>query len=233
MDDFELEIKKEFLGEAIMNLEEVEGSFMELESASDPKPLLDKIFRLAHNLKGGSRAVGFSDVAEFTHELENLVLKIQKGEIPLSSEIITTLLQSNDRLVEMMSELKGNLAATFDNSDLILELQAWISGSRVAAESKDSSTVPAEAEQLITGEDENFEVKSEFEGESSQEIPNANNFFAKETTDVSENSTPGMSSEGGEALSVSQAQARRVKTRASDTAGKEDEIIRVSLSKID
>ncbi len=118
MDDFELEIKKEFLNEALMNLEEVEGSFMELESASDTKPLLDKIFRLAHNLKGGSRAVGFGDVAEFTHELESLVLKIQKGEIGLSSEIITTLLHSNDRLVEMLSELKVNLTATFDNSGL-------------------------------------------------------------------------------------------------------------------
>jgi two-component system, chemotaxis family, sensor kinase CheA len=100
VDEFELEIKKEFINEALMNLEEVEGSFMELESSADPKPLLDKIFRLAHNLKGGSRAVGFGGVAEFTHQLESLVLKIQKGEVGLSSQIVTLLLRSNDRLVE-------------------------------------------------------------------------------------------------------------------------------------
>ena len=123
MDDFELEIKTEFLNEALMNLEEVEGSFMELESASDTKPLLDKIFRLAHNLKGGSRAVGFGEVAEFTHQLESLVLKIQKGEVSLTRNIITTLLKSNDRLVEMLTGLKADMAATFDTSDLLQEIK--------------------------------------------------------------------------------------------------------------
>lgn len=58
MDDFENEIKVEFINEALINLEEAEGSFMELESSSQPKPLLDKIFRLAHNLKGGPGRLG-------------------------------------------------------------------------------------------------------------------------------------------------------------------------------
>ncbi len=133
MDDFELEIKNEFIKEALMNLEEVESSFMELESASDTKPLLDKIFRLAHNLKGGSRAVGFGEVAEFTHQLESLVLKIQKGEVGLNPEIITTLLKANDRLVLMLTGLKSNLSATFDNADIIAELIAWLEGRTVGA----------------------------------------------------------------------------------------------------
>ena len=75
MDDLELELKRDFTDEALMNLEEAESAFMELEGSTEPRELLEKIFRLAHNLKGGSRAVGFGDVAEFTHELENLVLR--------------------------------------------------------------------------------------------------------------------------------------------------------------
>lgn len=63
MDDFELELKKTFIDEALLNLEEAESCFMELESSTDKKSLLDRIFRLAHNLKGGSRSVGFGDVA--------------------------------------------------------------------------------------------------------------------------------------------------------------------------
>lgn len=111
-----------------MNLEETEGSFMELESASDPTPLLEKIFRLAHNLKGGARAVGFGDVAEFTHELENLVLKIQKAEVALSTNVVTTLLKSNDQLIHMLNGLKENLEAHFDSSELIAEIKYWLSG---------------------------------------------------------------------------------------------------------
>jgi len=119
MDDFELELKGDFIQEALLNLEDAEESFMELESSRDPSPLLDKIFRLAHNLKGGSRAVGFGQVAEFTHELENLVLKLKNKELGLSSEIVTVLLRSNDRLAEMMASLRDDMAASFDNSDLI------------------------------------------------------------------------------------------------------------------
>ena len=70
MDEFELEIKNDFLREAIMNLEEVESFFLALETSQDPTQILEKIFRLAHNLKGGSLAVGFEQVGEFTHLLE-------------------------------------------------------------------------------------------------------------------------------------------------------------------
>lgn len=128
MDAFDLEIQTEFINEALINLEEAESSFMELESASDPKPLLERIFRLAHNLKGGARAVGFGEVAEFTHQLENLVSKIQKGAIALSPDVVTLLLRSNDRLVEMLSELKSNLKASFNNVDLLAEIQACLDG---------------------------------------------------------------------------------------------------------
>lgn len=152
MDDFECEIKNEFISEALLNLEESESSFMELEGASDPKPLLDKIFRLAHNLKGGSRAVGFGDVAEFTHQLENLVLKIQQGEVQLTSDVVTTLLKANDRLVEMLTGLKKDLTLSFNNADLLNEIAGWLTGQRVGAETGSLSenvvmaTLPSGAE---------------------------------------------------------------------------------------
>jgi two-component system, chemotaxis family, sensor kinase CheA len=134
VDDFELELKSTFIDEAILNLEEVEGCFMELEGASDSKDLLDRIFRLAHNLKGGSRSVGFGDVAQFTHELENLVLAVQKDKVKLTSEVISTLLRSNDRIVEMMHTLKQDMNATFNNEEMIEEIKSWIDGTRVSSD---------------------------------------------------------------------------------------------------
>lgn len=178
MDDFDLEIKREFISEAMLNLEEVEASFMELESSPDTKPLLDKIFRVAHNLKGGSRAVGFGDVAEFTHQLENLVLKIQKAEVTLTPDVITTLLKSNDRLVEMLNELKGNMAATFNNADLLAEIQSWLDGktSELAPEKVVAASVetPAVSESVA-------EVKLD---EPNLEVPTAGSFFADEAPKV-------------------------------------------------
>ena len=175
MDEFDLEIKQEFIIEALMNLEETEGSFMELESAQDPTPLLEKIFRLAHNLKGGSRAVGFGSVAEFTHELENLVLKIQKSEVSLSSEVVTTLLKSNDQLIFMLNGLKENLEAEFDSTDLITEIRGWLSGGATAPqdpqpiqEASDSHQPdePAEATEPLAPSADLFFTSSEDEGSS-------------------------------------------------------------------
>ncbi len=227
MDDFELEIKREFINEALMNLEEVEGSFMELESSPDPKPLLDKIFRLAHNLKGGSRAVGFGSVAEFTHQLESLVLKIQKSEVALGSEVITVLLRSNDRLVEMLSALKDDFNAQFENSDLLSELQKWLSG-----------TVP----QVVTINT----IPTQEPIEPVQESPKLTNILQEETTPP-----PAVEAFGIEqppeiepsqvvVARTESAKADPTKNPASKPAehkhkkeASEDEVIRVSLSKID
>lgn len=248
MDDFELEIKKEFLNEALMNLEEVESSFMELESASDPKPLLDKIFRLAHNLKGGSRAVGFGEVAEFTHQLESLVLKIQKGEIQLSPDLITVLLQSNDRLVEMLSELKGNLAAVFDNTDVLVKIQSWLSGTATISQSnveKQEQAPQAEVETAIT--DVSFDPLL-------ASIPSADAFFSEPSkVDVpapvlSINDETTVESKSYELIELPNAPREKVmdsqsaivadekptrNSKSQDSGVKEDEIIRVSLAKID
>lgn len=231
MDEFDLEIKKEFINEALMNLEEAEGSFMELETASDKKPLLDKIFRLAHNLKGGSRAVGFGDVAEFTHQLENLVLKIQKNEIGLSSEIVTTLLKSNDRLVEMLAELKSNVSASFNNADLIQEIQVWLDNKTAPMAEPIVVAEPASADPAA--EKISLDIVAEEILEPAPNAPPANSFFE---TPVEELTPPPPPIEAP--LKAPEANETKVEPKAevkgeSKNKEKEDEIIRVSLSKID
>jgi two-component system chemotaxis sensor kinase CheA len=224
MDAFELEIKNDFINEAMMNLEETEGSFMELESASDQKPLLDKIFRLAHNLKGGSRAVGFGDVAEFTHELENLVLKIQKNEVSLSSEVVTTLLKSNDRLIEMLSELKANIDAKFDNTEYISDIKRWINGevpAQVASPAPTAEAIPeVVSTSAVSSEANNVIIDLE---QSPPKVPDANAFFAEEVQPVAPVVAAQPVAPSPQASSKKPAEKNE----------KEDEIIRVSLSRID
>lgn len=245
MDEFDLEIKKEFLNEALMNLEEAEGSFMELESASDTKPLLDKIFRLAHNLKGGSRAVGFGDVAEFTHELENLVLKIQKGEVGLSSDVVTTLLRSNDRLVEMLTKLKEDLNAHFDNADIIADIKSWLQGRAPTVEAKtlppqvqpqEALTVQVAAVEVAPVIETKAEVQIEVEAEIEPEVvappvvPSADAFFAQENV-VEIKPNPVETKPAVEAKAPSKSEAPSA--NQGGDKGKEDEVIRVNLSRID
>lgn len=238
VDDFDREIKTEFINEALGGLEESEGAFLELESTSDTGPLLDRIFRLAHNLKGGSRAVGFSDVAEFTHQLENLVLKIQKGGVQLTSDVVSTLLRSNDRLIEMLSGLRDNMDARFQNGDLISEIESHLN-SPPAVEAAVTSPQP---EVLGNDSSASFETSSESAEEStlglSDEapplVPDVSAFFSSPSPDVVPVS-PSVSATVPQALpepsvAVEQVSAKQANSGAS--AG-ESEAIRVSLQKID
>jgi two-component system chemotaxis sensor kinase CheA len=138
MDDFEIELKRDFLQEASELLSSTEQYFLELEKDPTNKTLIDAIFRFAHNLKGTSRAVGFGQIAELTHSAENLLLEIKQGKIHATDKVVSTLLIFNDKVREMIVGLKDNLDATFSCGDLIKDLEAIISGevSVTEAESK-------------------------------------------------------------------------------------------------
>ena len=75
MEDLELELKHEFLIESRDMLDSAESAFLRLENERDDISLLNEIFRIAHNLKGTSKAVGFDQMSELTHNAENLILK--------------------------------------------------------------------------------------------------------------------------------------------------------------
>lgn len=136
MDDFEIELKRDFLQEASQGLSQAEQAFLSLESDPKNPDLLNQIFRLAHNLKGTSRAVGFGEIAEFTHSFENLILKIKDGSVAPEPQVISLLLRCNDRVSEMINELKGNLSATFDNAAMIAQMEEALAGKLQAVASQ-------------------------------------------------------------------------------------------------
>lgn len=141
MDEFEKELKLDFLQEATGLLESTEQAFLKLESELDNPVLIDEIFRFAHNLKGTSRAVGFGGVAEFTHELENVILKLKQKELEVTPSIVTVLLECNDHIAHMIETLKGDFEAQFEHQSLISTLRSIIDGSFVG-EASEASSVP-------------------------------------------------------------------------------------------
>jgi two-component system chemotaxis sensor kinase CheA len=130
MEDFEVELKLDFLSESIDMLESVESAFLRLENEREDSHLLDEIFRLAHNLKGTSKAVGFDQLAELTHVAENLILKLKDGTLSVSDSIVTTLLDFKDKVNEMVDGLKQDLDATFDIEELKIKIESEVSASQ-------------------------------------------------------------------------------------------------------
>lgn len=133
MDEFEIEIKRDFLQEAKDLLQSTEQSFLELEKSPSDKTLIDTIFRFAHNLKGSSRAVGFGQIAELTHKAENLLLEIKQEKITPNDKVITALLMFNDKVREMIEGLSDNLDAQFSYEELMNEFDSITGGEAVVA----------------------------------------------------------------------------------------------------
>ncbi|MCX7977980.1 MAG: chemotaxis protein CheA, partial [Bdellovibrionaceae bacterium] len=154
MDDFERELKQGFLDEAAQGLSEVEQSFLLLEQNPEDQEVISKIFRLAHNLKGSSRAVGFEAMGAFTHEFESLLLKIKNGEMKASPQVINLMLRCTDHLVEMVEVLKSDFNANIDSAGLLAEIKAAMEAVSVHTElpaSKDEPS-PAHVDQQPVGE---------------------------------------------------------------------------------
>lgn len=142
MDDVENEMKVCFIEEGTQLLEEAEGCFLELESNRDSMPTIEKLFRIAHNIKGTSRAVGFADVAEFTHQFENLLLELKEGRRRVDQPCVDMMLECNDAIKHMIEALATNLSATFDNSALISKLQAYMAAPQDSGEEVSVDSVP-------------------------------------------------------------------------------------------
>lgn len=143
MDEFEKEVKLDFLAEAIQLLDDAEQAFLALESDKNNADLMNQIFRLAHNLKGTSRAVGFGDVAEFTHEMENLILKVKEGQVPITDAVVSLLLECNDHVSIMIKTLNMDLNSRFDSKEIIAKIQLALKGEL-------STGAPAPAEKTST-----------------------------------------------------------------------------------
>ncbi len=96
-----------FIHEADEALSQFEHCFLALEREGPSDVLLDKIFRTAHNLKGSSAALGFSELAEFTHHFESFLLALKKKEVPVTAQVVSLLLGSRDFISEHIESLRA------------------------------------------------------------------------------------------------------------------------------
>ncbi len=152
MEDFEKELKLDFLEEATQLLENTEQAFLQLENDLHNKELIDEIFRFAHNLKGTSRAVGFGVVAEFTHEVENLILKIKQDEIEINDAVVSVLLECNDHITLMIGDLKDDFDTQFESEELLAKIKQALGGELVGEETES---------EVVEDNNNDFEVDSD------------------------------------------------------------------------
>jgi two-component system chemotaxis sensor kinase CheA len=127
-----------FFEESQEHLDSMESLLLGLDIADPDSEQLNAIFRAAHSIKGSAGTFGFTDLAEVTHVLENLLDRIRKGELALRPEMIDAFLDAGDILKELLAAHRGDGAADQAQVAAMCKRLSQLTGGAVAA------TAPAE-----------------------------------------------------------------------------------------
>jgi two-component system chemotaxis sensor kinase CheA len=115
--DFIRQAMPAFISEAAEQIEAIETLLLELEAQPDDRELLDSLFRCAHTVKGSAGIFGLNRVVEFTHHVETLLDKMREGDIALTPEISTLLLECNDQIKFLVDTAADESADTAEQKD--------------------------------------------------------------------------------------------------------------------
>ncbi|ARP81422.1 chemotaxis protein CheA [Bordetella genomosp. 8] len=98
-----------FFDEADELLAQMEQLLLELDAGQPDIEQLNAIFRAAHSIKGGAATFGcFTQLAETTHLLENLLDAIRRGEMALRTDMIDIFLETKDVLKSQLDAYRAS-----------------------------------------------------------------------------------------------------------------------------
>jgi len=118
MDEMQ-EIMEDFLVEAFEMIEQLDQDLVELESNPDDLELLNKIFRVAHTIKGSGSFLNLDILTKLTHHMEDVLNKARKGELKITPDIMDVILESVDMMKALLENIRD--AGTDVTDDIVIE----------------------------------------------------------------------------------------------------------------
>ncbi|WP_160687339.1 chemotaxis protein CheA [Clostridium sp. C2-6-12] len=111
-----------FLEESLDNLQTLNESLLELEQNPDDTDKVNSIFRVAHTIKGMAATMGFTDIAELTHKMEDVLAEFREGELKVTQNVVTVLFDCLDTLERMVDNVQEGSDEKIDIDDVIKAL---------------------------------------------------------------------------------------------------------------
>ncbi|RLF60304.1 MAG: chemotaxis protein CheA [Thermoplasmata archaeon] len=119
-----------FISESREYLTSLDQSILELERNPEDREILNEVFRYAHTLKGMASTMGFNNIAEVSHQMENLLDRVRKNEISISSDLIDVLLEALDILKDIIEAIAEGKDSEFDVSEILNKIKNF-SGEKI------------------------------------------------------------------------------------------------------
>jgi len=121
--------REEFTSEAEELLDTLSRDLVEFEAqGKNVRPeVVNKIFREVHSLKGLAGMLGFVEIAELSHNLEDMLDKLRMGKIPIAKDLIDLLYDSVDGLNRLVIAINDpSLAGLVDVTNLATRIHRTV-----------------------------------------------------------------------------------------------------------
>ncbi|WQY53401.1 chemotaxis histidine kinase/response regulator CheAY2 [Helicobacter pylori] len=120
MDDLQ-EIMEDFLIEAFEMNEQLDQDLVELEHNPEDLDLLNRIFRVAHTIKGSSSFLNLNILTHLTHNMEDVLNRARKSEIKITPDIMDVVLRSIDLMKTLLVTIRDTGSDTNNGKENEIE----------------------------------------------------------------------------------------------------------------
>ncbi|QSO47433.1 chemotaxis protein CheA [Alicyclobacillus mengziensis] len=141
-----------FLEELDEMLVQMEQKIIELEANGDDDDTIQELFRVAHTLKGSCAAMGFEDMKDLTHEMEQVLDEVRNHRLHVSSDMIQLLFQCFDGLQDFKTSVSSDEEPNVQVDRLISALRSFLAGKNLDEESVRKSASADTTEMMLTTE---------------------------------------------------------------------------------
>ncbi|WRD68122.1 chemotaxis histidine kinase/response regulator CheAY2 [Helicobacter pylori] len=168
MDDLQ-EIMEDFLIEAFEMNEQLDQDLVELEHNPEDLDLLNRIFRVAHTIKGSSSFLNLNILTHLTHNMEDVLNRARKGEIKITPDIMDVVLRSIDLMKTLLVTIRDTGSDTNNGKEneieeAVKQLQAITSqnleGAKEGTKETPKEAPKKEAEKENTEENQENKAKA-------------------------------------------------------------------------
>ncbi|GAA7260043.1 chemotaxis histidine kinase/response regulator CheAY2 [Helicobacter pylori] len=183
MDDLQ-EIMEDFLIEAFEMNEQLDQDLVELEHNPEDLDLLNRIFRVAHTIKGSSSFLNLNILTHLTHNMEDVLNRARKGEIKITPDIMDVVLRSIDLMKTLLVTIRdtgsdANNGKENEIEEAVKQLQAITSqnlegakeGTKEAPKKETKKEAKKEAKKENTEENQENKAKAPTAENSASDNP--------------------------------------------------------------
>lgn len=144
LEDAEIEA---FVTEVADRLQQYDDALLDFEARTEDKELLNKIFRVAHTIKGNAGFVGLDNMVRLSHAVESLFAQLRDDQILLEQGVAGLLLEAGDVLRKILDAFAESDpgATAIPVEGLARQIEAYLLGGDAHTQASQSKQPAPEA----------------------------------------------------------------------------------------